>query len=437
MEKIIKAGVLTLGCKVNQYESDAIMRELAKNDVVIASSDDICDIYIINTCSVTAESDRKSRQFIRRCISKNPNAVIIVTGCFAQINPEKVAKIEGVDFICGNNAKSIIPKKALELVKNKTGIDSFIPDIYSGKFDVMEVGAPITRTRAFVKIEDGCESKCAYCIIPYARGSVRSNLPENILKEINNIAKEGCPEVVLTGIETASYGKDFKNGYSLADLMMDVSKIDGIERIRLSSLDPSSITPDFTDKIKENKKVMPHFHISMQSGNTKILNLMRRKYNIDMAKANLDYLRKCMPGVMFSADVITGFPGETDEDFSKTLEFFRQEKFLHLHIFPYSKREGTPAATMKNQVEECVKKQRLHALEEMQKVIKKELLQTFIDTNSETEVLFETFDGTYICGHTPNFIECKVPYDKRLSGKILKVKPLSTDGEYIYGKLLD
>ncbi|MBO5212302.1 MAG: tRNA (N(6)-L-threonylcarbamoyladenosine(37)-C(2))-methylthiotransferase MtaB [Clostridia bacterium] len=436
MDNAISAAIITLGCRVNQYESDAIMQELSKSGVQIKPSSEKCDIYIINTCSVTAESDRKSKQFIRRCVSKNPQAVIIVTGCYSQINPEEALAINGVDFVCGNNAKSIIAKKAISLLGSKKKKELFVPDIQHSLFDTMTVGAPLTRTRAFIKIEDGCESKCAYCIIPYARGNVRSNSKENIINEVKNIVSEGCREVVLTGIETAAYGKDFKNGYSLADLLCEINKIDGLKRIRLGSLDPASLTKDFTDKIMSLDKVMPHFHISMQTGCTRILNLMRRKYNIDIAEKNLSYLRQCIPDLMLSADVITGFPGETEDDFKETLDFFTRQQFLHLHIFPYSKRKGTEAATMPNQVDECLKKDRLLRLEAIEKNARKAIFDNIVSSKKSIEVLFETFDGKYACGHSPNFIEIKILSDRKMSGEFKTVMPISHDGEYIYADII-
>ena len=430
----ITACVLTLGCRVNQYESDYIMQELSKKGIKIVPFGQKSDIYIINTCSVTSESDRKSRQFIRKCAKENPGAVIIVTGCFSQINPEKASSIEGVSYVCGNNKKSKIASIALDLLEKKSApVCDF--DIYNGKFDVMKVGAPLTRTRAFVKIEDGCDSKCAYCIIPYARGSVRSNLPENVINEVKAIVLDGCCEVVLTGIETASYGKDLKNGTNLATLLKEVDKIEGLERIRLGSLDPFNVDTDFVDEIKNLTKVMPHFHISMQSGCTKTLNAMRRKYNIETARARLDYLKSSFKNLMLSADIIVGFPGESDEDFEATYEFLKETEFLHLHIFPYSKREGTPAATMKEQVPEEIKKARLHRLEEMQKEIKSRLLNKFISENESVDVLFESYDGEYAQGHTPNFIEIKAKSERPLGGEIKTVKKLQTDGEFIFGEI--
>lgn len=432
---MIKACILTLGCRVNQYESDFIMEELSKKGVLITSFEDIADIYIINTCSVTGESDRKSRQFIRKCIKKNPDATVIVTGCFSQINKDAAESIEGVDLVIGNNEKSRIADIALSLYEGKN-VSPCGFDIYNKKYDVMQVGAPLKRTRAFVKIEDGCDSKCAYCIIPYARGSVRSNLPENIVKEVKSIASEGCQEVVLTGIETASYGKDLGKDISLASLLCEVNKIEGISRIRLGSLDPFNITPELVDKIASLDKIMPHFHISMQSGCTKTLNSMRRKYNIEGAKRSLDYLKSKFKDIMLSADIIVGFPGESDEDYIDTYDFLEKQRFLHLHLFPYSKRAGTPAATMDEQVPEAIKKARLHSLELLQKKIKGELLNEFLASHDEVDVLFESYDGEYAIGHTPNFIELKAKCTSEQGNIIHRVKLLSTDGEYLYGEII-
>ena len=434
---MIKASVVTLGCRVNQYESDAIMQELSKNGVTICDADEICDIYVINTCSVTAQSDKKSRQIIRRCIAKNNDAVVIVTGCFSQINPNGALSIKGVDFVCGNNSKSTIAKKAIELYHERKAPHSYLPDIYNCSFDTMQVGAPLTRTRAFIKIQDGCESKCAYCIIPFARGNVRSNPAVNVINEVKNIVSQGCCEVVLTGIETASYGKDFKNGYGLTDLLREINEIKGLKRIRLGSLDPVSINKDFVDVVKGLDKVMPHFHISMQSGCSRILALMKRKYNIDMAKKNLDYLRECIPGVKLSCDVIVGFPSESNEDFEITRQFFLNEKFLHMHIFPYSKREGTVAYSMPNQVPEQVKKERLYALQEVERICKSEIFEEIVSAKNDVEVLFETLENGFACGHTRDFVEVKVKSDIDLGGKILKVTPISFDDNYIYGKTKD
>ena len=431
---MIKACILTLGCRVNQYESDFIMEELLKMGVKICPFGEVCDIYIINTCSVTSESDRKSRQIIRKAIKQNKDAVIIVTGCFSQINREAAKKIEGVDLVIGNNEKSKIATLALDLYNGKAAPECGF-DIYNGKYDKMTVGAPLTRTRAFVKIEDGCDSKCAYCIIPYARGNVRSNPKENVISEIKNVAAQGCCEVVLTGIETASYGKDLSDGTTLSTLLCEVNKIEGISRIRLGSLDPFNVTRDFVDTVANLDKVMPHFHISMQSGCTKTLNAMKRKYNAEQAREKLSYLKSKINNLMLSADIIVGFPGESDEDFDETYNFLKEIEFLHLHIFPYSKREGTPAATMKNQVPEETKKARLHKLEELQRDIKSRILNEIVSSKEELLVLFETHDSEWALGHTSNFIEFKAKSSVPLGGEILKVIPTKTDGEYLYGEI--
>ena len=433
----MKACIYTLGCRVNQYESDAIMQELKRRNVEIVPPTENCDICIINTCSVTSESDRKSKQIIRRLATKNPNAIIIVTGCYSQINPEDTMNIKGVSLVCGNNDKSKIATRAIELYNKKASTCQFIKsDVFNCKFDVMSVGAPLTRTRAFIKIQDGCNSKCAYCIIPYARGSVRSNSVENILNEARTVVNEGCSEIVFTGIETAAYGKDFKNGHSLGDLLTEASKIDGLKRIRLGSLDPSAITEEFVLKIKNLNKIANHFHISMQSGCTKTLNDMRRKYSIEMAKKSISLLKGAFDGLMLSADVITGFPGETEEDFKCSLDFFKEQRFLHLHIFPYSKRAGTPAAEMENQVPEEIKKERLHRLSTQQKAIKRELLEDFVSSTNSVVVLFESFDGEYISGHTTNFIEVKVKCNDSHSGEFLLVRPTHTDGDVVFADIL-
>lgn len=426
-----KISILTLGCRVNQYESDYIAKELTNMGATVVPFCDSCDAYVINTCTVTGESDRKSKQMIRRCVKANPNAKIIVTGCFSQVNKKEAESILGVDLVCDSNSKSKIPGLVFSLIEGK---EINYLETPANEFDQISVGTSPKRTRAFIKIEDGCDSKCAYCIIPKARGKVRSAPIDNIIKEITQIAAEGCKEIVLTGIETASYGKDLKNGESLSSLLCRADKIEGIERIRLGSLDPSSITKDFVDEIKSLKKVMPHFHLSMQSGCTKTLNSMKRKYSIEMAKNNINYLRSQIEDVQLSCDIITGFPGETNEDFENTYNFFKEMRFLHHHIFPYSKRQGTVACDMPNQVDEGVKKERLHRLEELEKEIKKSLLESYIENHKTDRVLFEATQNGYACGHLPNFMEVRMESSLDYNGQILEVKLLSTDGKYIFAK---
>ena len=440
MEKNIcrTVGIYTLGCKVNQYESEAIAEYLTKNGISVASASSACDAYIINTCTVTAESDRKARQFIRRAISKNKNAYIIVTGCFAQSSPEDVAKIEGVDFICGNTEKLIAAKRLIEYFesdKQKSAPEIYVNDINSAPFEEMSI-TTFERTRAYVKIEDGCENRCAYCIIPSARGKVRSKAPQDIIAEVEALVKNGCKEIVLTGIETASYGKDLGD-ITLADLLCRVDKIEGLERIRLGSLDPSLITPNFVDKIAGLTKLAPHFHLSLQSGSSRILALMRRKYNADMAMNAIKLLRTSIPDVCFTTDVIVGFPQETAEDFNETVQFVKDAGFLTVHIFPYSSRKGTEASKMKGQIEKEEKSRRLHILEDVARRSNQEIILKECHRQSIKKVLFETFDGVYAYGHTDNFIEIAVATKKDIRSELLNVKITHTDGELCFGRLVD
>lgn len=440
MEKNIcrTVGIYTLGCKVNQYESEAIAEYLTKNGISVASASSACDAYIINTCTVTAESDRKARQFIRRAISKNKNAYIIVTGCFAQSSPEDVAKIEGVDFICGNTEKLIAAKRLIEYFesdKQKGAPEIYVNDINSAPFEEMSI-TTFERTRAYVKIEDGCENRCAYCIIPSARGKVRSKAPQDIIAEVEALVKNGCKEIVLTGIETASYGKDLGD-VTLADLLCRVDKIEGLERIRLGSLDPSLITPNFVDKIAGLTKLAPHFHLSLQSGSSRILALMRRKYNADMAMNAIKLLRKSIPDVCFTTDVIVGFPQETDEDFNETVQFVKDAGFLTVHIFPYSSRKGTEASKMKGQIEKEEKSRRLHILEDVARRSNQDIILKECHRQSIKKVLFEAFDGVYAYGHTDNFIEIAVATKKDIRSELLNVKITHTDGELCFGRLVE
>ena len=432
------AGIYTLGCKVNQYESQAIAEELEARGFDIVSPTAVCDAYIINTCTVTAESDRKARQFIRRAISKNPSAAIIVTGCMAQTAPEDVAAIEGVDAVIGNSDKLSAARLADELAGNKNKGENAaiaVSDIDTAPFENMNI-TRFDRTRAYVKIEDGCESRCTYCIIPNARGKIRSKPLGEVIREVEALTQNGCREIVLTGIETASYGKDL-GGVDLADLLCRVDKINGIGRVRLGSLDPSLIKEDFVKRIAPLTSLAPHFHLSLQSGSSKVLADMKRKYNADMAMRAIELLRKYIPRAQFTTDIIVGFPGESEENFEQTAEFVKKAKFLMTHIFPYSKRKGTPAATMPGQIQKAEKSRRLHVLSDIEAQIRRELLEKRIKDEPYAEVLFETFADGFVTGHTDDFIEVKVPADKPLHAELVKVRLVSTDGNVCFGEFAD
>lgn len=432
------AGIYTLGCKVNQYESQAIAEALEARGFDIISPTAVCDAYIINTCTVTAESDRKARQFIRRAISKNPDAVVIVTGCMAQTAPDEVAAIEGVDAVIGNSDKLSAARLADELCQNKQNggkTKISVSDINAAPFEDMTI-TKFDRTRAYVKIEDGCESRCTYCIIPNARGKIRSKPFDEVIREVEILTKNGCREVVLTGIETASYGRDL-GGVDLADLLCRVDKIEGIGRVRLGSLDPSLIKEDFVKRIAPLKSLAPHFHLSLQSGSSKVLADMKRKYNADMAMRAIELLRKYIPRSQFTTDIIVGFPGETEQDFEETVEFVRNARFLMTHIFPYSKRAGTPAATMSGQIQKAEKSRRLHVLSDVESQIRGELLEKRIADEPVSEVLFESFADGVATGHTDDFIEVRVPSPTPIHAQCLRVRLISTDSDVCFGEITD
>lgn len=436
VKKSFTAGIYTLGCKVNQYESEAISEELSRRGMEILSPSEICDVYVINTCTVTAESDRKARQFIRRAIQKNPLAYIIVTGCFSQVAPDKVAQIQGVDYICGNTDKLSVADAAEFLINRGEKPPSSIinvKDISSARFEPMKI-QEFERTRAYVKIEDGCESRCTYCIIPSARGNIRSKPLGEVLDEVRGLTLGGCREIVLTGIETASYGRDL-DGVDLATLLCEVDKIEGIGRVRLGSLDPSLITPSFVERIAKLRSLAPHFHLSLQSGSSRVLALMKRKYNADMAMRAINLLKDAIPNVKFTTDVIVGFPGESDEDFAETMEFAEKAGFLMMHIFPYSKRVGTPAAEMKEQIPSDIKHQRAALLACKAKEIRCRILSSEISDSPEKTVLFETYKNGVAYGHTADFIEVAVNLEKPFHSEFKNVILTHTDGNLCFGKL--
>ena len=424
-------GIFTLGCKVNQYESEAIAELLEARGLTPMHADEVCDLYIINTCTVTAESDRKARQMIRRAITKNPNAYVLVTGCLAETDSDSIKNIHGVDYVCGNADKAKIADAAIELIKKgqKNGKPRLeITDIESAPFLPMRI-TKFDRTRAYIKIEDGCESHCSYCIIPKARGKIRSKPVDEVLDEVGALTAGGCREIVLTGIETGSYGRDI--GSSLAELLEKIDKIDGIGRVRLGSLDPSIMKPDFVKRISALRSLSHHFHISMQSGSDSVLRLMRRKYNTKMALESITALREAMPDVCFTTDIIVGFPCESEENFLETVEFAKKASFLMMHVFPYSKREGTPAAEMNGQIDTTTKKRRVAELSAIGKQIRKDILEKSVNESKITKVLFGDYENGFAYGHTDNFIQVRVKTDRSLRSQLLEVKFISTDGDVI------
>lgn len=429
-------GIYTLGCKVNQYESEAIAEGFAARGFAVVSPSDVCDVYVINTCTVTAESDRKSRQFIRRAISRNPEAYILVTGCLSQTAPEALKTVSGIDYICGNTDKLSVIDAAERLLaaekKNETPRICVAP-IEAAPFEEMHIKT-FERTRAYVKIEDGCESHCTYCIIPRARGSIRSKPMEDVIGEVKALVANGCREVVLTGIETASWGRDL--GLSLADLLEAVDKIEGIGRVRLGSLDPSLIKPTFVERIASLSSLAPHFHLSMQSGSNTVLALMKRKYNAEMALRGMRLLREAMPSVQFTTDMILGFPHEGEKEFEETLAFIEQAGFLMIHAFPYSARKDTPAAAMDGQVPEAIRRERVRILSARQNEIRRGILEKALTERPRLTVLFEDYKNGFAYGHTDNFIQVRVPAPRAMHSIFAEVAVQSTDGDCLVGQLV-
>lgn len=432
------AAILTLGCKVNQYESEAIAEGLCRAGFIIRPATEVCDLYIVNSCTVTSESDRKARQAIRRLISRNPAARVIVTGCAAQISPEKIAAIPGVDAVIGNRNKQDTVAAAVRLTADSNKSDRptvDVPSLEGAVFEPMTI-TRFDRTRAYVKIQDGCESRCTYCTIPRARGPQRSKPMEEVLREVAALTETGCREIVLTGIETGAWGRDLGT-LRLQDLLVAVDAIPGIGRIRLGSLDPTVMTEAFVAAVAPLASTAPHFHLSMQSGCSATLARMKRTYNVSMAEAAMARVRAGIPHAQFTTDIIVGFPGETEEEFAETLTFARRAEFLHIHVFPYSRRDGTPAATMPDQIPEAVKHERVARLS----AVSRETCGAILDraladanaTGRPLTVLFESRAGDFITGHTPDFMEIKLPWPAHtpcdLPGREVQVRPISRDGE--------
>ncbi len=387
------------------------------------------DIYIINTCTVTNMSDRKSRQMLRRMKEQNQNAIVVAVGCYAQVAKEELKKIPEIDLVLGNNEKLKITDYVEDYIeKNENQIE--IEDVMHSKefYDFGDVTFT-EKTRAVIKIQDGCDRFCSYCIIPYARGRVRSRKPESIVSEIEKIAKEGIKEVVITGIHIASYGKDFKNDYRLIDLLEELNKINGIERIRLGSIEPLLITEEFVNRLKKLEKVCHHFHLSLQSGCNETLKRMNRRYTIEEFKEIVERLRNTYKDVMLTTDIIVGFPGENEEEFEETYKFLKDIKFYKMHIFKYSPRKGTKASEMKNQVNGNIKEERSKKLIELSDENEKEYNEKYI--GKEVEILFEEEKEGLYKGHTQNYILAYYKTDKKLENKIVRVKCIGTETEHI------
>lgn len=427
-----RVSFITLGCKVNQYETNAMMQKFQENGYEIVEIDDVSDICVVNTCTVTNMSDRKSRQALRKVKDKNENAIIVATGCYAQSSKEELEKMPEIDVVLGNEEKRDIVKYVEKYFEQNQKLTAVQDISVQKEFEDMGQISYTEKIRAVIKVQDGCNQFCSYCIIPYARGRVRSRKIDSIIKEIEQIAQKGIKEVVITGIHLASYGKDFEENIGLIDLLEEINKIDGIVRIRLGSLEPKIITEEFMQRLIKLEKICHHFHLSLQSGCDNTLKRMNRKYTTSEFEEIVQRLRKYYNDVILTTDIIVGFPGETEEDFETTYNYLKKINFYKMHVFPYSPRKGTVAAKMKNQIDSTVKEKRSHKLIELSNECEIEFLDRYV--GKELKVLFEKQDGEYIKGHTTNYLVVKAK-ETELENQIKDVKIVSRDNLELIGEM--
>lgn len=401
VNKMRSVGILTLGCKVNTYESEYVINILKEHNYEIKSFDDVCDIYIINTCTVTNTSDIKSRKMIRNAIKKNPNACVVAMGCFIEAN--KDYQIEGLDIVLGNKDKSKIVDLLDEYFTKKEKIVKLYNDPKS-QFEDMYITNFPGRTRAFVKIQDGCENFCSYCIIPFVRGKCRSKDKDKVISEINALVKNGYQEVVLTGIHTGNYGVDLDTNF--ATLLKELVKIEGLKRLRISSIEITELTDEVLEVLKTSPIIVDHLHIPLQAGSDEILKAMNRKYDLSYFFEKIKKIREIRPNISITTDVIVGFPGETTELFEQTIKTCRDLEFAKIHVFPYSERQGTKAMELPNHIESNEKKRRAREL----LLVSKELEITYANKflNKQVEVLIEEDKDGYSYGHTSNYLHVKI-----------------------------
>ncbi|MFA5602514.1 MAG: tRNA (N(6)-L-threonylcarbamoyladenosine(37)-C(2))-methylthiotransferase MtaB [Bacilli bacterium] len=425
----MKVAFYTLGCKVNIYETE-VMKELFKQkNYKIVEFDKNADVYVINTCTVTNNSDNKSKKYIRRAIRNNPNAIIVVVGCLPQINKKEIENIEGVDIIIGNKDKT----KIVDYINDYSRTKKQITKIYDLKnicFEDMCLSNYNNKTRAIVKIQDGCNNYCSYCIIPYVRGSIRSKKKENVISEIKKLVNNGYIEIVLTGIHTGSYGQDI-NEYDFADLLEEIERIEGLKRIRISSIEITEITPKVINIMKNSDKIVNHLHIPLQSGSNTVLKRMNRKYNKKYFYKKIKELKKVFNDLSITTDVIIGFPGETTKEFKETYNFIKKINFSKLHVFPYSKREGTVAAKMDNQIINNIKSDRVKKMIILSKKLEIKHMKKHV--NKILEIIPEIEKDGYIIGHSSNYLMTKIKGNKNQLGKLLKIKVKQIQYPYCLG----
>lgn len=425
-------GMLTLGCKVNTYESEYIRTELENRGYEIKEFNEVCDIYIINTCTVTNSADSKSKKIIRRAINQNPKACIVAMGCFIEANHD--FNFTGIDIVVGNKNKNQIPDLIDEYLKNKQQIIKLYDNKdaeWFNEFEDMDISSFPGRTRAFIKIQDGCDNYCTFCIIPFVRGKVRSKSKEKVIEEIKRLVDNNYKEVVLTGIHTGSYGED--KDYTFADLLNEIVKIKGLERLRISSIEVNELKEEVLDVIRNSEIIVDHLHIPLQAGSNEILHKMKRKYNLDQFKNKINQIRKIRPDISISTDIIVGFPGETEELFTKTLQTSREIGFSKIHVFPYSERKGTKAEELPNHLPGNIKKDYSKRLIHLSKELEISYAEKFI--NQELEVLVENSNKGYSYGHTKNFIYIKIKGEIKNNTNVM-VKLTKIEYPHVIGELI-
>lgn len=434
----------TLGCKVNHYETEAIWQLFKQEGYVRVDFESLSDVYIINTCTVTNTGDKKSRQIIRRAVRKNPDAVICVTGCYAQTSSAEVMDIPGVDIVVGTQGRSNMLDYIQQFKKERQPINGVHNIMKNRVYEELDVPEFTDRTRASLKIQEGCNNFCTFCIIPWARGLMRSRDPKEVIHQAQQLVDAGYKEIVLTGIHTGGYGEDMKD-YNLAMLLHDLEKeVKGLKRLRISSIEASQITDEVIEVMKHSNIVVRHLHIPLQSGSDTVLKRMRRKYTMEFFGERLTRLKEALPGLAITSDVIVGFPGETEEEFMETYQFIKKHKFSELHVFPYSKRTGTPAARMEDQIDEDIKNERVHHLISLSDELAKEYASQFegevLEMIPEAHYNEEQEKSGLYEGYTDNYLRIVLPANEEMIGKIIKVKLVKTgypynDGQFV--KIVD
>ncbi len=429
----MKVAVYTLGCKVNTYESEYVIKEFLKRGYTLTDfSDPNSDVYLINTCTVTNTSDQKSRKMIRQARAKNKDAVVVAMGCFTQIRNNDNQIMDFVDVVIGNKDKSKVVDLTEDYIKNKQKIAK-IEDINEADFDDMEISYFNTRTRALVKIEDGCENFCSYCIIPYVRGRVRSKKPEKVIEEAKRLVNNGYKEIVLTGIHTGHYGADLKD-YDFSDLLLELEKIDGLDRIRISSIEITELNDKFLSVLRKSKKIVNHIHIPLQAGSDHILKLMNRKYDKKYYLDKINKIREIRPDMAFTTDVIVGFPLESDRDFNETISFVKEVSFAGGHVFPYSRRNGTPAAKMTGQITKEEKHKRCKKLISVFDSLEESYYKKHIGCT--LTIIAETYEDGFLTGHSDNYLKVRFNGSEDLLGKEIKVKINKYENKMLFGSMI-